>query len=202
MNEIQTFVQADRTLQGVVDQIRADQWEMELPADFPRTEGHHWTVRDILDYQAYDEAWFPTMMAGTSIDEVGDEAFGRPFDNDLLGEAPAGRFGALVDKSIEAVERLDEAVLDDGTVHYSYGDYSTREALWHAIVFRTTRAYDLAKAIGVAHDLPDTLVRDVWHIVEPNAEEWRLIGVFGPEVTVPPDAPLQDRLLGLTGRKP
>jgi len=38
--------------------------------------------------------------------------------------------------------------------------------------------------------------------LSPHAEEWRAIGVFGPAVNVPADAPLQDRLLGLTGRDP
>ena len=142
------------------------------------------------------------MMAGTSIDDAGAEAFGDPFDNDLLADDPSGRFGELVEKSIVAVEGLDDAELDQRTVHYSYGDYSAREALWHAIVFRTTRAHDLAKAIGVDSDLPDDLVRVVWEIVEPNAEEWRQIGVFGPEVDVANDASLEDRVLGLTGRQP
>jgi hypothetical protein len=34
------------------------------------------------------------------------------------------------------------------------------------------------------------------------AEEWRAIGVFGKAVPVPDDAPLLDRVLGLTGRDP
>ena len=38
--------------------------------------------------------------------------------------------------------------------------------------------------------------------LSPVAEEWRAIGVFGPKVDVPDDAPLQDRLLALTGRQP
>lgn len=202
MNEIETFVRADRTLKAVVDQIRNEQLTMPLPADFPTRGDRVYTSGEILGYQAYDEAWIPTMMAGISIDDAGAEAFGDPFDNDLLADDPSGRFGELVEKSIVAVEGLDDAELDQRTVHYSYGDYSAREALWHAIVFRTTRAHDLAKAIGVDSDLPDDLVRAVWEIVEPNAEEWRQIGVFGPEVDVADDASLEDRVLGLTGRQP
>ena len=38
--------------------------------------------------------------------------------------------------------------------------------------------------------------------VSPHAEEWRKIGVFAVAVAVPEDAPLLDRLLGLTGRDP
>ena len=125
-----------------------------------------------------------------------------PYDNDLLGDRPKERFGELVQLSIDAVQGLDDATLDERTVHYSYGDYPVREALWHTILFRTTRAHDVAKAIGIDSDLPGDLVQAAWDIVEPNAEEWRQMGVFGPAVDVPVDAPLQDRLLGLTGRQP
>ena len=48
---------------------------------------------------------------------------------------------------------------------------------------------------------PD-LVQAMWDEFLPQAETWRQMGVFGPAVDVPEDAPPQARLLGLTGRKP
>jgi len=42
----------------------------------------------------------------------------------------------------------------------------------------------------------------MWDQLEPVAEEWRAIGVFAPRVEVPANAPLQARLLALTGRQP
>jgi uncharacterized protein (TIGR03086 family) len=202
MNEIETFVRSDQALLAVVDQIRDEQWNETLSDDFFTADDGTYTLREVLDYHAYDEAWIPTMMAGTSMEVAGADTFGDPYDNDLLGDRPKERFGELVQLSNDAVQRLDEAALDERTVHYSYGDYPVREALWHAILFRTTRAHDVAKAIGVDSDLPGDLVQAAWDIVEPNAEEWRQMGVFGPEVDVPVDAPLQDRLLGLTGSQP
>ncbi len=56
--------------------------------------------------------------------------------------------------------------------------------------------------IGVDPTLPEDLVQGVWDGLSPRAEEWRAIGVFGAAVPVPGGAPLQDRLLGLTGRQP
>ena len=50
--------------------------------------------------------------------------------------------------------------------------------------------------------MPPTLVQGLWEELSPQAEEWREMGVYGPKVEVPDDAPLQDRLLGLTGRQP
>lgn len=202
MNEQDTFVRADQIIAGVVDKIRDDQWNMELPADFPTFDDRSFTMRQIVEYQAYDEACIPSMMAGRTPADVGEDAFGEPFGNDLLGEDPKQQFAELVQKSIAAVEALDEADLDGRIVHYSYGDFPAREALWHAIVFRATRAHDIAKVIGADRALPDDLVQAVSDIVEPNVEEWREMGVFGTEIDVPEDSPLYDRLLGLTGRQP
>ena len=202
MCEIDTFVRADRALEAVVERISNEQWDLQPSAGFPTTVDRRYTLRQILDYQAYDEAWIPTMMAGTTIDEAGADLFGDPIHNDLLGDSPRQRFAELIQTAIDAVQALDESELDDRTVHYSYGDYPAREALWHAIVFRAMRAHDIAEAIGVDSDLPDDLVHDVWDIVEPNAEEWRRMGVFGPAVDVADDAPIHDRLLAITGRQP
>ena len=164
MNEIETFVKADQTLASVVDQIPDDRWDEQVPSDFPTFDDRPYTFRQILDYQAYDEAWIPDMLAGRSIDDVGSDSYGDPHGSDLLGDSPAQRFRDLTDKAIDAVEALDEADLDDRIVHYSYGDYPAREALWHTIVFRSTRAYDLAKAIGIDPTLPEDLISaDVAH---------------------------------------
>lgn len=202
MTEQETFIRADQELRKAIDQIKDEQWDMPLPEDFPTNGDEKYTMRQILTYQAYDEAWIPDIMAGKSVSEVGENAFGGRFDNTLLGENPAADFGKLVDKAIAAVEAIEESDLDTRTVHYSYGDFPLREALWHAIVFRAMRAHDVAKAIGIDSDLPDDLVQAVWEIVEPHAEEWRAQGVFGPKIEVADDAKLQDRLLGITGRKP
>jgi len=74
--------------------------------------------------------------------------------------------------------------------------------LTHITSFRGLRAHDIAKVIGVSAELPDDLVQGMWDQLEPHADEWRAMGVFGPQVQVPEGASLQDQLLGLTGRQP
>ena len=202
MNEQETFIRADEALQRVIDQIPADRLDEQVPSEFPTANDRRSTLREILTYQAYDEAWIPDMMAGRTVDEVGADAYGAPLDNDLLGDGPKKGYDELLARAVAAVRAIDDADLDERTVHYSYGDYPVREALWHAIIFRATRAYDIARMIGAETRLPEDLVAAVWSIVEPHAEEWRQLGVFGPRVDVPESAPLQDRLLGLTGRTP
>jgi hypothetical protein len=57
MTEPEVFVLADRALDRVVGQIKDDQWEMVLPESFrTRRMDHMPTLREIINYHAYDEA--------------------------------------------------------------------------------------------------------------------------------------------------
>lgn len=196
MNEPQVFVLADRTLNTVVGSIRDDQWDMVLPSSF-RVRGRQTspTLREVVNYHAYDEAWVPDMVAGRTMQEVGADSF----DGDLLGSDPRAAFTALVETACAAVEKVTDL---GGSVHCSFGDYTVQEYLWQVNSFRGLRAHDLAVVIGVDSALPDELVQGLWDEISPHAEQWRALGVFGPAVAVGDDASLQDRLLGLTGRVP
>lgn len=196
MNEPEVFELAARTLNGVVAQIRDDQWAMAMPANFAmRQTDHTPTLREIINYHAYEDAWVPDMLAGKTMDEAGRSKF----DGDLLGQDPKERFAAFVEKACAAARELTDL---GRTVHCSFGDCSAREYLWQTNYFRGLRAHDIARVIGVDPRLPDELVQGLWDELSPRAEEWRAIGVFPPAVPVPDDAPLRERLLGLTGRDP
>ncbi len=187
---------ADHALNDVVAQIKDDQWAMEMPARFAtRQTDHTPTLREIINYHAYDDAWVPDMLAGKTMAEVGLEKF----KGDLLGDEPKVNFGAIVEKACVAAKGLGDL---DRVVHCSFGDFPARGYLWQTNMFRGLRAHDIAKVIGADFELPDELVQGIWDEISPQAEEWRAIGVFPAAVTVPDGAPLLDRLLGLTGRDP
>jgi hypothetical protein len=196
MEEGQVFVLADRALAEVVAQIQPGQWDMAMPANFARRDRDTVpTLRDVINYHAYDDAWVPDMLAGRTMEEAG----ATKFDGDVLGVAPVERFEAIVRDACAAAKGVRDY---DAVAHLSYGDYSVREYFWHLNSFRALRAHDLARVVGVDPSLPDALVQGVWDEVSPHAEEWRTIGVYPAAVPVPDDAPLLDRLLGLTGRDP
>jgi uncharacterized protein (TIGR03086 family) len=195
MNEQQIFILADRALDHVVSQIKDDQWTMKLPEWFET--GHtqeELDLKKIINYHAYDEAWVPEVVAGKSLDEVGQK-----YDGDLLGSDPKASFSKLVDTAVEAVNAVTDT---DQTVHLSYGDFPLSEYLKHITSFRGFRAYDIARLIGVDTTLPPELVQGMWDELSPEIDEWRKMGVYGPAVPVSSDAPLQDRLLGMAGRNP
>jgi hypothetical protein len=100
------------------------------------------------------------------------------FDNfrgDLLGATPKSAFAAVVGRACKAAQDT---------------------------YFRGLRAHDNARVIGVDPTLPAVLVQGLRDELSAVADEWRELGAFQPRVDVPGDAPLQDRLLGLTGRDP
>jgi uncharacterized protein (TIGR03086 family) len=196
LSEPEAFVLADQALNRVVAQIRDDQWSMPMPADFlARRENGPPTLRQIINYHAYDDAWVPDMLAGRTMAEAGQDKF----KGDLLGDDPKANFAAIVDKACAAARALDDL---NRTVHCSFGDYPAREYFWQINGFRGLRAHDIARVIGVEPDLSPELVEALWEEISPHAEEWRSIGVFPAGVPVPENAPLLDRLLGLTGRYP
>ncbi|HEY0493807.1 MAG TPA: hypothetical protein VGD57_10115 [Candidatus Dormibacteraeota bacterium] len=196
MREPEVFVLADQALSRVVAQIKPEQWGMRMPASFARRDtGHLPTLREIVNYHAYDDAWVPDMLAGKTMEEVGKEAH----KGDLLGDDPAGRFQGLVDRACAAARSVTDL---DRPVHLSFGDFPTRAYFWQINMFRGMRAHDIARVIGVDPALPVQLVEGIWEEITPHAEEWRKIGVFPPAVPVEESAPLLDRLLGLTGRQP
>jgi uncharacterized protein (TIGR03086 family) len=195
MREPDVFVLADHALKNVIDQIRDDQWAMEMPPEFARRGQGTVTLREIVAYHAYDDAWVPDMLAGKTMEEAGKSKF----DGDLLGSDPKAAFGAIVEAACAAARELDDL---ERTVHCSFGDYTAREYFWQINGFRGLRAHDIARVIGVNSDLPADLVQGLWDELSPHAEEWRAIGVFPPAVAVPDDAGLQAKLLGLTGRQP
>jgi uncharacterized protein (TIGR03086 family) len=196
MAEPDVFQLADRALARVVAQIAPHQWEMILPATFTtRVRPEPPSLRTLVNYHAYDDAWVPDMLAGLTMDEAGSDKF----DGDLLGQEPVASFEALVDLACAAAAAVTDL---DEVAHLSFGDYPVREYFWQINQFRALRAYDIARVIGVDPDLPAELVQGLWDELAPNAEEWRTIGVFPAAVPVPEDAPLLHRLLGLTGRSP
>ncbi|MBF6590280.1 MAG: TIGR03086 family protein [Ktedonobacterales bacterium] len=192
MSEPDVFIMAEQAFTKMVDQIRADQWDLLLPSSAASQPGT--TLRQQIQHHAYDDSWVPDTLSGKTIAEVGDTYAG-----DLLGTDPKASWHTITERTQAAVRAFHDL---DRIVHLSYGDFPARDYLKHISGFRGLQAWDLARFIGADDRLPDDLVQGLWDELAPEAEMWRQWGVFGARVDVPDDAPLQDRLLGLTGRKP
>lgn len=116
MDEKTLFMVADRALSGVVAQIKDDQWDMILPKSFRSWSApdKDLTLREVINYHAFDEAWVPDVLAGKTAEEVGDK-----YTGDLLGADPQASYMAITKKAQAAVEALTDL---DRKVHLSYGE--------------------------------------------------------------------------------
>src|SRR5580693_2788833 len=105
MREPEVFVLADRALERVVGQIGENQWEIVLPKSFrTRRMDHTPTLREIVNYHAYDDAWVPDMLAGHTMEQAGTEKF----EGDLLGADPHGSFSAIVEQACAAAAACED----------------------------------------------------------------------------------------------
>jgi len=189
MEQRELFLQSDAALRSVIDRIVPEQLALSAPAEW--TSAANPTVRDILAAHARDEAWVGDVLAGRTIDEVGDR-----FNGDLLGADPITSYDRLNDAATAAVRQdLDPAAI----VHLSYGDYPLAEYLQHASIYRAFQAWSIANFLGLEYALPASLVDLLWEQILPQVDNWRQWGVFPPEAEVPADADRETRLLGTTG---
>ena len=62
--------------------------------------------------------------------------------------------------------------------------------------------WDLARATGQEYDPGEASAAVSYEIVRPSDDDSLRDGIFGPPVAVPDDAPLLDRVIGLSGRRP
>jgi uncharacterized protein (TIGR03086 family) len=172
--------------------VRPDQWANPSPCTA-------WTARDVVDHVVGMHA---PMLA-----PLGRQLTPAPsVRDDPLGAFRAARAdveAVLADPALASAEcttptgtmtveqQIDEVVSDDMPQH----------------------GWDLTRATGQDDTIDPADVERLWQITTAIPadvmERYRTPGAFGPgievlgpEVPVPEDAPLQDRLLGLIGRDP
>ncbi|GAA3572780.1 TIGR03086 family metal-binding protein [Kribbella ginsengisoli] len=172
--------------------VRPEQWANRSPCE-------KWSARDVVDHVVVMHGVMlrPVGRALDSGPSVQDDplaafraartAVEAVLDDPALAaqecETPAGR--------MTAADQIDQVVSDDLVLH----------------------GWDLARATGQDETMDPVDVERLWasnSAIPPEViEQYRTPGafgpgieVFGPEIAVPEDAPLQDRLLGYIGRQP
>lgn len=167
--------------------IPEDAWDNSTPCD-------EWDVRALVNHNVNENWWASELLAGKSLEEVGDR-----FEGDLLSDEPAEAY----DASAEAV-RWTLAPLEDldRSVEVSYGSVSARSFLEHRYVDLLVHGWDLAVATGQDAELPPELAESAYETMSAQQEQVRESEAFAPQVEVPEDADVQTKLLGLLGRDP
>jgi uncharacterized protein (TIGR03086 family) len=165
--------------------IGDDQWHAPTPC----TE---WDVRDLVNHLVGEQLWAPLLLAGATLEEVGDR-----FDGDQLGADPVTTWEASSGAARDAFTR--PGVLD-GVVHTTMGELPALEYTRQMTIDLAIHAWDLARGIGANEALDEDLVEALYEVWASRVDLLATSGVFAPPVAVPPEADTQARLLGVLGR--
>ncbi|MEO6943555.1 MAG: TIGR03086 family metal-binding protein [Lacisediminihabitans sp.] len=165
-----------RALQAVTD------WD----APTPDTE---WNVRMLVTHVVQEQQWVPQLLAGRTVQQA-KRHLGRLSD-DLRAEWRL--------YSLAATAAWDEA--KPGTrVRLSYDTVPVLDYLREQTSDVTIHAWDLARATGADESIDPALIEAVWTVFEPQKETLSASGLYALPVRLADDAPLQSRLLAVTGR--
>jgi len=169
--------------------IGTDDWDRPTPCA-------GWTVRELATHLVGGNRMAVDLLAGaTSADAL------ARLGGDLLGGDAADAFER---SAAEARGAFTAPGALERTVHHPAGDVSGAALLGFRIGDLTLHAWDLARALGTDESLDPDLARYVLDAMLPIAGALGASGRFGdgPSGTVPDDAPVQLRLLDLSGRRP
>jgi uncharacterized protein (TIGR03086 family) len=194
MDDLGSFLTAQRAFTDRVHAVTADQWQLGTP----NTE---WTVADLLGHLIEEHRYAAPLLHGQDLDTAAQIVEGTrslPVD---------GGVGAdLAEEWDEAAVLSADAFAADGaldrTVELSRGTTAVRDYIHEMTFDLVVHGWDLATAIGYSGDpFPDELVEDVYEAAK-TFGDLSSSGFFSPPVDVPDDAPTLDKLIGLTGRRP
>lgn len=155
-------------------------------APTPDTE---WSVRDLVAHVVEEQQWVPYLLAGHTVARA-KSSIARLRD-DLKGE------WALYSLAATAAWRSTPPT---ASVQLTHDTVTMHDYLREQVADVTIHTWDVARAIGADESLDDELVRAVWTVFEPQRNALEASGLFASPVPVPHDAPLQSRLLAITGR--
>ncbi|WKK71403.1 TIGR03086 family metal-binding protein [Rathayibacter oskolensis] len=153
-------------------------------APTPDTE---WDTRALVLHVVREQQRAHTLLTG------GDESPIRPepVAADLRSE-----WRRVTDRAREAARAVDPAAV----LRIGRDTVTALELVREQVSDVTIHAWDLARATGSDESLDDELVAAVWELFAPQEATLRASGLYAQPVAVDGDAPLQRRLLAITGR--
>ena len=152
-----------------------------------------WDVRALVDHLVYETLWVPDLLAGATLADVGDR-----YEGDRLGDDPVAAWDAA--RSAAAASARTSPL--DVPVHTSGGELSPHEYLTQMLFDAVIHGWDLSTAIGVAHEIPDDVARDLESWFAPQVEEMVAARIIAQPVAVGAEADAATRLIALSGRAP
>jgi len=183
------FVSASDALKAVLAGVRDDQFDALTPCK-------GWRVGDLLDH-----LMGLTVAFRVAAEKGPDPAPGGPGDPSVANLDPRWRD--------QLPGQLDDLVAAWSAPDAWRGEVTVAGATLPAEVMGlvaldelVVHGWDLARATGQPYEVSPQAVEAVHGLVSQQASSEGTPGLFGPSMELPPDAPLLDRVIGLTGRDP
>jgi uncharacterized protein (TIGR03086 family) len=189
MADRQLMARAAAPLPEIIRNVTPDQ----LGAPTPCAE---FDVRRLVNHLLF---WGPSLEGAARKETVPPPA-GAETEVDLGEGDWAAALNAHVERTVTAWSR---PAAWEGLTHMG-GPMELPAALVGGMVAGefVVHGWDLARATGQHPRWDDDLLAYLHEEVAKIAEQGREMGIFGPEVTVPPASSTMDRVLALTGRDP
>ena len=185
---LRLFTDAQDRFSEVVSQIDSNQWHLSTPCT-------DWDVRALVNHLVGEQVWAPPLVAGKTLEEVGDQ-----FDGDLLGPDPQAKWTEAARESRAAFS--DPGALD-GSVHTSMGSQPTADYLFDMTCDLIAHRWDLGQAIGRPQTFSSDEIKQLNEAQQrfaPFHDDLVKAGIFAAPVSVAPDADAQTRALAAIGR--
>jgi uncharacterized protein (TIGR03086 family) len=146
-------------------------------------------VSALVSHVIEEQQWVPLLLAGRTVGEARSRLM--PLGGDLVMEWR--RYSAAATVAWSSVD-------PDALVNLSYDKVPASAYLREQASDVIVHTWDLARAIGADEELGEQLVNAAWTVFAAQKDTLQASGLFASPVPMPEDAPLQSRLLALTGR--
>jgi len=185
-----TFLTAQAAFTERVHAVTPDQWRLGTP-------DAQWTVADLVGHLVDEHRWAAPLLAGLDMDAA-RAVVAR------LG--PAGGDGAGLVRAWDlaaasAAEAFRAAAALTGQVAITRGWVPAVEYLEEMVLDLIAHAWDLGVATGYPGPLPAGAVAAIYPLAQAIVDRTPA-GMFDAPVDAGTDAPVIDRLVALTGRRP
>jgi uncharacterized protein (TIGR03086 family) len=167
---------------ALVAHVRPEQAGLPTPCS-------EWDVRALVNHTTYDVQAFAASLNGQE----------RPApDSDLIGDDWASAYREATDALLAAWRRRGT----EGTIKTRVGEFPATWAVGQHTANLAMHGWDIATASGQSTDLDLEVGRAALDWARENLKPQFRGTAFGPEVEVPENAPVYERLAGFFGRNP
>lgn len=184
------MAKAATSVVAVARNVKPDQ----LTAPTPCPE---WDVRTLVNHLMFWSA-FRSELAARKQQAPADDPVTEATDFTAQRDWPE----TLARQLDKAVAAWSEPGATEGDTGLAGGSMPARMIAMMMVGELVVHGWDLARATGQTIDTDPETLRTAHEMAAAMGDQGRQMGAFGEEVTVPPDAPLLDRVLGISGRDP